>query len=115
VHETGWGEFDVGIKIYFVDSSGEKPINFFHGLKLHAYKFDSNGKPYSTGEPVNYTLYDEIVNENKLVRRLTPHCYLRCSTNRPRCFITYLQPTQAPNSRTSPWIRIVLIVSLLSV
>ncbi|PHH85087.1 hypothetical protein CDD83_912 [Cordyceps sp. RAO-2017] len=25
VHETGWGEFDITIKLYYVNESGEKP------------------------------------------------------------------------------------------
>ncbi|CAH7669022.1 YEATS domain-containing protein 4 [Phakopsora pachyrhizi] len=35
INETGWGEFLIYIKIYFVSESGEKPLQFQHGLKLH--------------------------------------------------------------------------------
>jgi transcription initiation factor IIF auxiliary subunit len=34
VVETGWGEFEVGIRIYFRDPS-EQPIDLFHQLKLY--------------------------------------------------------------------------------
>ena len=31
--ETGWGEFDVQIKIHFNDGA-ERPVTFYHSLKL---------------------------------------------------------------------------------
>lgn len=34
IHQTGWGEFDIGIKIYFVDPA-ERAAEVIHGLKLH--------------------------------------------------------------------------------
>ncbi|KAE8204561.1 hypothetical protein A4X06_0g1126 [Tilletia controversa] len=37
VTETGWGEFEIVIKIYFVSESGEKPITLYHHLKLHPW------------------------------------------------------------------------------
>lgn len=37
VTETGWGEFEVGIKIFFVSEANEKNINLYHHLKLHPY------------------------------------------------------------------------------
>lgn len=37
VTETGWGEFEIQIKLYFVPESGEKPQTIWHGLKLHPY------------------------------------------------------------------------------
>ncbi|KAK4704866.1 YEATS domain-containing protein 4, partial [Phenoliferia sp. Uapishka_3] len=37
VTETGWGEFDIIIKIFFVAEATEKPISFSHHLKLHPY------------------------------------------------------------------------------
>lgn len=36
--ETGWGEFEVQIKIFFVPESGEKPLTVLHHLKLHAWQ-----------------------------------------------------------------------------
>uniref|UniRef100_A0AC35TJW1 Protein AF-9 homolog n=1 Tax=Rhabditophanes sp. KR3021 TaxID=114890 RepID=A0AC35TJW1_9BILA len=35
VTETGWGEFDVNVKIFFADIN-EKPIQTFHYIRLHA-------------------------------------------------------------------------------
>jgi YEATS domain-containing protein 4 len=34
IHQTGWGAFDIGIKIYFTDPS-EKPVELIHTLKLY--------------------------------------------------------------------------------
>lgn len=35
--ETGWGEFDINIKVYFVDQAAEKMLSFYHRLRLHPY------------------------------------------------------------------------------
>lgn len=35
--ETGWGEFDIIIKIFFVGEAAEKPMTFTHHLKLHPW------------------------------------------------------------------------------
>jgi YEATS domain-containing protein 4 len=40
VEETGWGEFEIAIKFYFVPDSTEKPQQIWHGLKLHPYHGD---------------------------------------------------------------------------
>ena len=47
VTETGWGEFEIVIKIYFQDPS-ERPVTIYHILKL-----------FQTGESIldHYTLY----------------------------------------------------------
>lgn len=37
VTETGWGEFEIQIKIFFVPEANEKPISLFHHLKLHPW------------------------------------------------------------------------------
>ncbi|KAK0553299.1 NuA4 histone H4 acetyltransferase complex and the SWR1 complex subunit [Tilletia horrida] len=37
VTETGWGEFEIVIKIYFIAEAGEKPITLYHHLKLHPW------------------------------------------------------------------------------
>eukprot|EP00698_Gefionella_okellyi_P020562 TRINITY_DN6465_c0_g1_i1.p1 TRINITY_DN6465_c0_g1~~TRINITY_DN6465_c0_g1_i1.p1 ORF type:complete len:275 (-),score=53.46 TRINITY_DN6465_c0_g1_i1:37-861(-) len=56
VTESGWGEFDIGIQIFFVDPV-EKPVYLLHSLKL----FSHDGTPVSTQVPVVQELYDEIV------------------------------------------------------
>ncbi|WFC97169.1 NuA4 histone H4 acetyltransferase complex and the SWR1 complex subunit [Malassezia brasiliensis] len=37
VTETGWGEFEIQIKIFFVPEAGEKPLTLLHHLKLHPW------------------------------------------------------------------------------
>ncbi|KAG8218897.1 yeats family protein [Butyriboletus roseoflavus] len=37
VSETGWGEFEIQIRINFVTESGEKVITLYHHLKLHPW------------------------------------------------------------------------------
>lgn len=37
VNETGWGEFDIMIKLYYAAESGEKPQSMYHYLRLHPY------------------------------------------------------------------------------
>lgn len=56
VTETGWGEFEIIIKIYFHTEGGEKNITLIHHLKLHPYDglISMDGK-------VESVRYDEIV------------------------------------------------------
>ncbi|KAG0032362.1 NuA4 histone H4 acetyltransferase complex and the SWR1 complex subunit [Podila clonocystis] len=58
VSETGWGEFDVIIKLHFHPVSGEKPQTLYHHLKLHPYEEDGLG---IKSKPVTSYLYDEVV------------------------------------------------------
>lgn len=44
VQETGWGEFEIQIKLYFVPESLEKPQTLWHSLKLHPYGPDAEGQ-----------------------------------------------------------------------
>ena len=56
VHETGWGEFEVTVKIYFADPN-EKPLTIFHLLKLFSTDTDViEGKKKLVNE-----YYDEII------------------------------------------------------
>lgn len=43
--ETGWGEFDIIIKIFFVGEASEKPMSFTHHLKLHPWPVDGSALP----------------------------------------------------------------------
>jgi YEATS domain-containing protein 4 len=45
VTETGWGEFDIQIKIFFVPEANEKPLAFFHHLKLHPWPAGHGNAP----------------------------------------------------------------------
>ncbi|GAV28368.1 hypothetical protein PMKS-001839 [Pichia membranifaciens] len=54
--ETGWGEFEIIIKIFFHTEGGEKNVTLIHHLKLHPY----NGLVSMDGK-VESVRYDEIV------------------------------------------------------
>ncbi|KAI0720382.1 yeats family protein [Cerioporus squamosus] len=68
VSETGWGEFEITIRINFVAESGEKAITFYHHLKLHPWTAAGSGEPEipsleaaAKAGPVHSWQYDEIV------------------------------------------------------
>ncbi|KAI0080861.1 yeats family protein [Panus rudis PR-1116 ss-1] len=68
VSETGWGEFEVQIRISFITESGEKPITLYHHLKLHPWTALGSGEPEQPSletaaklGPVHSWQYDEIV------------------------------------------------------
>ncbi|PON99961.1 YEATS [Trema orientale] len=56
--ESGWGEFEIVITLYFHSDVCEKPLSLYHHLKL--YPEDESG-PMSTKKPVVVESYDEIV------------------------------------------------------
>ena len=60
VEETGWGEFEVAIKFYFVPESVEKPQTLWYGLKLHPWGDDVEGKK-ERREVVKSVLYEEVL------------------------------------------------------
>ncbi|KAI0797126.1 yeats family protein [Abortiporus biennis] len=68
VSETGWGEFEVQIRITFVPESGEKAITIYHHLKLHPW-MPVGTDPIETPSleqaakmgPVHSWQYDEII------------------------------------------------------
>lgn len=62
VTETGWGEFEIIIKIHFHPGSelgiNEKNFQIFHGLKLHPF----NAKiPIRENGEIHSVLYDELI------------------------------------------------------
>ncbi|KAI9248099.1 exocyst complex component Sec5-domain-containing protein [Sporodiniella umbellata] len=61
VSETGWGEFEIMIKIYFHPCAVEKPAIIYHHLRLHPFEDDLNGQPWPKDKPVMSLLYDELV------------------------------------------------------
>ncbi|TDL29364.1 yeats family protein [Rickenella mellea] len=68
VTETGWGEFEIQIRIVFISDCGEKPITFYHHLKLHPWTVDGSGEAENPppevalkAGPVHSWQYDEIV------------------------------------------------------
>jgi len=56
VTEVGWGEFEVGIKVHFVDST-EHPVDLFHPLKL----YPPEGQIQNQKKPIVSEHYDEII------------------------------------------------------
>lgn len=44
IEETGWGEFEISIKIYFQDGSQEKFLQIYHPLRLHSFYLILNEK-----------------------------------------------------------------------
>ena len=60
VVETGWGEFEIAIKFYFVPESTEKPQTVWHSLKLHPYGDDIEGKK-ARRDTVKSICYEEVL------------------------------------------------------
>ncbi|MCJ1271898.1 NuA4 histone H4 acetyltransferase complex and the SWR1 complex subunit [Lobaria immixta] len=60
VTETGWGEFDVQIKLHFVPEANEKAAALWHGLKLHPYGPDAEGQK-ERKENIVSQHYEEIL------------------------------------------------------
>jgi len=66
IHETGWGEFEITIKLYYVPESGEKPQTLYHHLRLHPYGRTEEEKEVmrlNGGEVVSWTYEEQIFNE----------------------------------------------------
>jgi len=66
ISETGWGEFEIAIRIAFITESGEKPMLLYHHLKLHPWAAagDPEIPPIDVAirmGPVHSWQYDEIV------------------------------------------------------
>ncbi|KAF8540537.1 yeats family-domain-containing protein [Trichophaea hybrida] len=63
VTESGWGEFEIQIKLFFHAESNEKPIMLFHYLKLHPYLGDEGEMEAARLDrrPVTSFVYEELV------------------------------------------------------
>ena len=59
VHESGWGEFEIQIKITLAKEADEKPVVLSHMLRLFHYSADPTDD--MNGKPVISDRYDEIV------------------------------------------------------
>ncbi|KAF3335818.1 Protein AF-9-like protein [Carex littledalei] len=57
VSESGWGEFEIAISLYFHSDVCDKRIDLYHQLKL----YPEDESPQSTKKPVVVEVYDEIV------------------------------------------------------
>lgn len=60
IEETGWGEFELVIKLFFVPESNEKPQTVYHGLKLHPYDGDIEAKK-ARREVIRSMSYEEVL------------------------------------------------------
>ncbi|KAL1869082.1 hypothetical protein VTK73DRAFT_3390 [Phialemonium thermophilum] len=65
VNETGWGEFEIAIKLYYVSESGEKPQTLYHHLRLHPYGRTEEEKEQMrlNGEVISWTYEEQLFNE----------------------------------------------------
>lgn len=66
VNETGWGEFDITIKLYYVNDSGEKPQTLYHYLRLHPYGRTEEEKQAmiaQNGEIRSWSYEEQLFNE----------------------------------------------------
>lgn len=66
VDETGWGEFEITIKMYYVTESGEKPQTLYHHLRLHPYGRNEEEKEEmrsGTGEVRAWIYEEQVFNE----------------------------------------------------
>ncbi|KAK9477348.1 yeats family-domain-containing protein [Lipomyces japonicus] len=60
VTETGWGEFEIAIRVYFIPEANEKNVVMYHHLKLHPYGPEAE-KQKAEGATVTSLQYDEFV------------------------------------------------------
>lgn len=64
VHETGWGEFEIQIKLYYVPESNEKPQTLYHFLRLHSYGSDSDkAQMAASGRVISWVYEEQLFNE----------------------------------------------------
>lgn len=66
VDETGWGEFEITIKLYYASESGEKPQTLYHHLRLHPYGRTEEEKEEmrsGTGEVRAWIYEEQVFNE----------------------------------------------------
>ncbi|KAF8165693.1 yeats family protein [Crassisporium funariophilum] len=93
VSETGWGEFEIQIRITFVPESGEKAMTLYHHLKLHPWTAtgDPEIPPIEVAikhGPVHSWQYDEVVFNDPYQNFLN--------------LLTQYPPTQLPKTRKKP-------------
>jgi len=83
VTETGWGEFEIIIKIYFVDAA-ERPVTLYHLLKLFSNPLLANQPIVGTQGQLVSEYYDEIIFQDPsvfLYKQLTAGKTLPCKKN----------------------------------
>ncbi len=66
ISETGWGEFEIAIKLYYVPESNEKPQTLYHHLRLHPYgRTDQEKEDMKAAgqEVISWTYEEQVFNE----------------------------------------------------
>ncbi|TQV99564.1 YEATS family protein [Cordyceps javanica] len=66
VSETGWGEFDITVKLYYVNESGEKPQTLYHYLRLHPFgrtEEEKQAMVTKNGEVRAWSYEEQLFNE----------------------------------------------------
>ncbi|KAL2133399.1 hypothetical protein VTI74DRAFT_2442 [Chaetomium olivicolor] len=66
LHETGWGEFEIAIKLYYVPESSEKPQTLYHHLRLHPYgrtDEEREAMRLNGGQVISWSYEEQIFNE----------------------------------------------------
>lgn len=66
LHETGWGEFEIAIKLYYVPESSEKPQTLYHHLRLHPYGRTDEEKEamrLNGSQVISWSYEEQIFNE----------------------------------------------------
>eukprot|EP00898_Chlorokybus_atmophyticus_P006141 jgi/Chlat1/6528/Chrsp45S06000 len=83
VTETGWGEFEIAITVFFQGDAAEKPVELFHHLKLYP---EEEAGPPNTKRPVVVESYDEFVfpePTEAFYARITAHAVERAALAEP--------------------------------
>jgi YEATS domain-containing protein 4 len=66
LHETGWGEFEIAIKLYYAPESAEKPQTLYHHLRLHPYGRTEEEKEtmrLNGGQVISWAYEEQLFNE----------------------------------------------------
>lgn len=66
INETGWGEFEITLKLYYVTESGEKAQTLYHHLRLHPYGKTDEEKARSrqpSGDVISWNYEEQLFNE----------------------------------------------------
>ncbi|AEO69204.1 deec0651-859f-4de2-85af-7c522228b301 [Thermothielavioides terrestris] len=66
LHETGWGEFEIAIKLYYAPESAEKPQTLYHHLRLHPYgrtEEEKEAMRLNGGQVISWAYEEQLFNE----------------------------------------------------
>ncbi len=64
VSETGWGEFEINVKLHYVPESSEKPQTVWHPLRLHQFGSEEDrAAQKALGEIRSWCYEEQLFNE----------------------------------------------------